>query len=99
MTNTEKILAEFDEEFAHVKITDRHFFNPWIPEMKSFIIKSINQALTEDRERMRGIIDWELTPHEYESDDPLFERFAIRIKEKYKNKLLSSLDKPLTDKE
>jgi len=57
MTYIGKILAEFDKEFAHVKITDRHYFNPWIPEMKSFIIKSINQAIAEERERVREKIE------------------------------------------
>ena len=57
MNYTEKRLKEFDKEFAHVKITDRHYFNPWIPEMKSFIIKSIEQAIAEERERVRGEID------------------------------------------
>jgi len=58
--------------------------------------KSIAQAIAEERERMRGIIDWELTPHGYESDDPQFERFAIKIKEKYKNKILATLQNPNT---
>jgi len=64
-----------------------------ISEIKSFLSESIQQALAEERERVRGIIDWELTPHGYESDDPQFERFALKIKEKYKNKIFSSLDK------
>jgi len=59
-----------------------------------FIADSITQAIAEERERMRGIIDWELTPHGYESDDKYMEHFACELKEKYKNKILSSLDKP-----
>ena len=63
-----------------------------------YMEKAIQQAIAEERERVWGIIDWELTPHGYESDDPQFERFAIKIKEKYKNKIIASLDK-LTDKD
>ena len=67
-------------------------------EVEAGLDEFAKYALAEERERVVGIIDWELTPHGYESDDPQFERFAIKIKEKYKNKILSSLDKPLTDK-
>jgi len=56
------------------------------------------ETIAEERARVRGIIDWELTPHGYESDDKYMEHFACELKEKYKNKILSSLD-TLTDKE
>jgi len=49
-----KRLEEFEKEFAHVKETDRHYHNPWIPEMKSFLIKSIQQAVAEERARAVG---------------------------------------------
>ena len=47
-----KRLEEFEKEFAHVRQTDRHYANPWIPEMKSFVIESIHQAVAEERERI-----------------------------------------------
>ena len=66
--------------------------------MTTFLEQALEEVLAEDRERVRGIIDWELTPHGYESDDKYMEHFACELKEKYKNKILSSLD-TLTDKE
>ena len=51
MTDAEKRLAEFYKEFAHVKETDRHYHNPWIPEMKSFLVESIHQAVAESQEQ------------------------------------------------
>jgi len=98
---TQRRLAEFDEKFCDKEKNKYGYLtlrNHIIrSEVADFLSTSIHQALAEERERMRGIIDWELTPHGYESDDPQFERFALKIKEKYKNKILSSLDKPLTD--
>jgi len=93
MTYTEKRLEEFDEKFLIPMYGDESLGGNY-EAVKAFLAESINQALAEERERVRGIIDWELTPHGYESDDPQFERFAIKIKEKYKNKIRASLDKP-----
>ena len=45
----------------------------------------------EERERVKKKIDWILTSHGYESDDPLYERFAVQLKEKYKKKILQAL--------
>jgi len=56
MTDAEKRLAEFYKEFAHVKETDRHYHNPWIPEMKSFLVESIQEARAEERARILAVI-------------------------------------------
>ena len=105
MTHTEKILAKFEKWEIHqngcaFRKTSKWFFYACDMNCKNVfegqLSTSITQALAEERDRVRGIIDWELTPHGYESDDPQFERFAIKIKEKYKKQILSSLD-TLTD--
>ena len=100
----EKLLNKQMAEFIEILESDKNLISEdvWTNHEKKewFKLKQqelLKEALAEERERVRGIIDWELTPHGYESDDPQFERFAIKIKEKYKNKILSSLD-PLTDK-
>ena len=28
---------EFDEQFSCIKETDAHYYNPWLPDVKSFI--------------------------------------------------------------
>jgi len=53
---TKKRLAEFEKEFAHVRETDRHYDNPWIPEMKYFLTETIQQAVAEERDRVREIL-------------------------------------------
>ena len=102
VTPTDKILEEFEERYANAGIIGDRKFKEYLPhtfqDIKDFISSSINQAIAEERARVRGIIDWELTPHGYESDDKYMEHFACELKEKYKNKILSSLD-TLTDKE
>ena len=91
MTYTEKRLKEFDETISNVM----GICTIDSLRIKDFLTESITQAIAEERERVRGIIDWELTPHGYESDDKYMEHFACELKEKYKNKILSSLDKPI----
>ena len=100
MTYTEKRLEEFDERCLIVRARGKGEgkFRPvvyWDNEeqedaenIKSFLIASITQAITEDREKVRGEIEKQ---HMYtgrdETDDDVIS----------KDKLLSSLDKPLTD--
>jgi len=36
-------------------------------------------------------IDWILTPHAYESDDPKMEKFALELKDKYKKAIIEAL--------
>jgi len=51
MTDAEKRLAEFYKEFAHVKETDRHYHNPWIPEMSvpniASLVEDLQKKLTK----------------------------------------------------
>lgn len=46
----EEWLSRFDEKFAHVKETDREYYNPWLPEVKAFIRSEIAKAKKQARE-------------------------------------------------
>ena len=59
--------------------------------------KAVAQAKREVLEDVKGKIDWILTPHEFESDNPFFEEFASKVKEKYRGKISSLLSSKLEE--
>ena len=97
MTDAEKRLSEFYKEFTHVRETDRHYHNPWIPEMKSFLVESIHQAIAEERERVRGIVNALDVGRPRSTKEELPYELKKEWLDETKVVLLSALDKP--DKE
>jgi len=88
MTNTEKILEEFDEIFPTFNGGKKAIRGL----VKSFLTTKIAQAIAEDREKVRGEIK---KLDNYKMTKPwsgIVETFIV------KSDLLSSLDKPLPDK-
>jgi len=94
MTNTEKILAEFDELLSHFKNSKelpntavnelRRKTNTQLEnEIKAFLTTKITQALAEERERVKGEIEKQhVFTGRDETDDDVIS----------KDKLLASLD-------
>jgi len=92
MTNTtmktkNEIIKEFREKFPD-RCADTK-------EAESFFADSIQQAVAEERVRVRGKIEKEL---EKINDYPLHNEFVKGETEAYKN-VLSFLDKPLPEKD
>ena len=100
---TQRRLEEFDDEFnwllsGSITTFDVLGFEQRLNvdmtriDLKSFLSTSINQALAEDRERVRGKIRkapiWKLVPNTPR---------MIMCSDKELDDLLSPLDKPLTD--
>jgi hypothetical protein len=63
MSNIQKVIEEsnkeFDEKFPRKNETDRDYYNPWIPDIKSFISQrdqKILSAIEEELEMMKPII-------------------------------------------
>jgi len=106
MTNTEKILTEFDEKFpAYLNGERGDYTQAPLPAIKSFLSTSIAQAIVEERERVRGLIE-KLRKVLLKSDTENINPFTTTLDGDYLhfynqalNDLLASLDKPLTDKE
>jgi len=66
MTNTEKVLADFDKKFPSHGYNDNAENEFHSQNIKRFLIESINQAVAEERERVVGIIEesqWECPEH------------------------------------
>jgi len=96
MTNTEKILEEFDEIFPTFNGGKKAIRGL----VKSFLTTKIAQAIAEDRERVGGEIEKFRTKLEWAGiqTSPESDQRKEYIKlDKYLDDLLSSLDKPLTD--
>ena len=68
-------------------ILDRQTLN-FIKEFTCYKHKSSVLSVIEAVEKWAEEL---LTPHEFESDDPKYERFAVQLKEKYKTKFLHFL--------
>ena len=66
----------------------------WELDFRSHLFSEVEKVLAEQREELRKELEWVFTPHEYESDDPLYQRFALQLKEKYKKITLSLLTPP-----
>ena len=108
MANTEKILEEFDETFIAVEDSfapQTHqsypcFISHFQDEcFKDFIAESIHQAIAEERERMRGEIEKNIAEDGECPDGITDYARGMRYGKSIVLALLSSLDKPLTDKE
>ena len=102
MINTQKILEEFDERFNYSLIesvikTDMTDEETWFVirrNIKDFLIESIQQAIAEERERVREEI--EATPAtlnvENNNSQQIYENWG---RQAMKKQILSTLDKPL----
>ena len=57
MTNTDKILVEFDERFKNTLVDKEMFGEGLFNNIRVFLIIKIAQAITEERQKMRGVIE------------------------------------------
>lgn len=107
----ERIVGDWDEQWSNYNpVNDTGVgVPPWsggdYEQMKDFLSQALDETIRVTTEETRNetlleavkIVEWELTPHGYESDDPKYERFAIKLKEKYskeiKDKLQTIADK------
>lgn len=68
----------------------------WFKNTKKFldryIAEKVISLLSSERQKLKEKIDWILTPHDYESDNPEMEGFALKLKVKYKKKILKLLE-------
>ena len=108
MTNTEKRLAEFDEQYSPIIKDESNsswkYGAPSPNSMKIFLSSSITQAIAEERERVRGILSAENYKLEEwysssERPDTLTHFEANQRNMKTRNEiqvLLASIDKSLT---
>jgi len=66
MTNTEKMLEEFEERYANAGIIGDRKFKEYLPhtfqDIKAFISTSIQQAIAEERARVREMIEKKKEP-------------------------------------
>ena len=91
----EKRLEEFEERLKEFVPTNTEQDIYLLAEdIKSFLSTSIAQAIAQDRERVRGEIE-KMNNDVYGS----YEEFARQGSNRCKQRVLSSLDKPLADKE
>ena len=98
MTYTDKILEEFDEECCYNLYTGKGYEKAMYGKdqystktFRQFLSEKLDQALAEERERVRGEIE---KLDNYKMAKPwsgIVETFIV------KSDLLSSLDKPLPD--
>ena len=106
---TEKILEEFEKrlrskapKFPYIwQIVQRLAVEKEIEEELAFLSTSITQALAEERERVRGMIEKELKllSSAYAGLETLPEKSAnLAIRDSF-IKIIASLSKPLPDKE
>ena len=92
----EDTLKKFEEKFVPLK-PGFSVCKDWVKNLEGttanyMTLQSfIKEALKGQLEVVEEIVDWELTPHGYESDDKDYEHFACELKEKYKNKILSKI--------
>lgn len=93
-TRLSQIEAEFDERYVW-QSTKGYDTTPYIiknaNEIKSFYTSQIKSLLKEYSAFLADKVDWILTPHAYESDDPKMEKFARGIKEKYKKEIVQAI--------
>jgi len=110
---TQKRLDEFDERYANAGIIGDRKFEEYLPyifqDIKSFLAESIDQAIAEERDRVRGNLPeirasaLSLLLNDCPNCGQVINRSFVddltcRIQDEYKQRVLSSLDK-LTDKE
>ena len=99
MTNTDKILAEFesfDSFFAGLSMQDeKKAMKLYEKYIQSLLVSKITQALAEERERVRGIVKRTIGINTTTTFDEVVYKNGIDVKE-YINKydLISSLDRP-----
>jgi len=116
MTPTEKILAEFGRKYTGIYKSPHvvQTFGGWNEEatvfnIRQFLKKAIQQALAEERARVRcNLPEIRVSRLSLLLDDcpncgqvvnrSFVDDLTCRIQDEYKQKILSSLDKPLTDK-
>ena len=58
-------------------------------DAESFILK----VLSQQRQEIKRVVERELTPHEFVSDDPKIERIVQDEKIKHKKEILKAIDK------
>ena len=97
MTNTDKILEEFDEMFGRAG-SSGSFKGIRDDGIKAFLSTSIHQALAEERERVVAVLN-EPMNFDSKTSDPVRDRIIKIINhERGRIRTTLSLDKPLTDK-
>ena len=59
----------------------------WIAMTEELIIQTRRLAIDEAVKT----VDWILTPHAYESDDPNYESFALELKARYRKEIIKDV--------
>ena len=100
MNYTEKILAEFDKGFCYDRYTTEEGYKKAMysrdqyatKRLKDFLTTSINEAIAEERARVRGMIEKRKEPTDGNG------ALGWWGANKALDDLLDSLDKPLTER-
>ena len=85
----ERIIKEFQKQFGFEAYSE---YEPAIAVL--FLSRAFLSYRNIILEEISSKVDWILTPHAYESDNPEMEKFARQIKEHYKKEIIEAIFNP-----